>query len=135
MTSKWLAAIVQGVLPFAAAVAVWAIAATPAQADELIVSLSPLSDVVAGSTGNSFDVLLTNASASAVSIAGFTFEVLTASPDISFIGATTATATPYILAPIPCLGRTLLDLAAAVLTWARVTWTLLAQFRWLRRQP
>ena len=104
MKSKWLAAIVLGMIPFAAAVAVCAIAASPAQADELIVSLSPLNDVAAGSTGNSFDVLLTNASASRVLIAGFTFQVLTASPDIAFIAATTATATPYIFGADSVLG-------------------------------
>ena len=59
-------------------------------------SLSSLSDVAAGSTGNSFDVLLTNNSGAAVSIFAFFFEVTSSSTDVTFTDATTATATPYI---------------------------------------
>lgn len=70
--------------------------AAPAQADVLTVSLSPLSDVVSGSTGNGFDVLLTNTSGPAVEVAGFFFEVVTSSSDVTFTDATTASATAYI---------------------------------------
>ncbi len=96
MKTRWLAVAVQCMMPIAATVLACAMTAPAAQADELIVSLSPLSDVAAGSTGNGFDVLLTNGSPSAVSIAGFFFEVLASSPGVTFTGATTGTATPYI---------------------------------------
>ena len=66
------------------------------QASVLAVSLSPLGSVAAGSTGNNFDVLLTNTSGAGVSIGGFFFEVLSGSPDLTFTDATTATATSYI---------------------------------------
>jgi hypothetical protein len=83
-------------IPFVAAIVVCSITAIPAQADGLSVSLSPLSDVAAGSTGHSFDVLLTNGSGSTVSIEAFFFEVLTSSSDVTFTDATTATGTPYV---------------------------------------
>ena len=67
-----------------------------ARGDVLTVSLSPVGNVVAGSNGNGFDVLLTNTSGPAVSIGSFFFEVLASSPDITLTDATTATATSYI---------------------------------------
>ena len=84
------------VMPLMAAIVMCSLTATPAHADGLIVSLSPLSDVNAGSTGNSFDVLLRNTSGSAVSIEAFFFEVLSSSSDITFTDATTASGTSYI---------------------------------------
>ena len=72
------------------------IAASPAHADGLIVSLSPLSDVAAGSTGNTFDVTLTNSSGASASIGAFFFEVTSSSSDITFTDATVDTADPYI---------------------------------------
>jgi hypothetical protein len=83
-------------MPLVAAIVVCLLAAIPAHADTLTVSLSPLSDVAAGSTGNSFDVLLTNTSGPAVAIGGFFFEVTSSSSDTTFTDATTATGTPYI---------------------------------------
>jgi len=68
----------------------------PLPASTLTVSLSALGSVAAGSTGNNFDVLLTNTSGPAVSVGGFFFEVMAASPDVTFTDATTATATSYI---------------------------------------
>ena len=96
MKTKWLAVVAECMIPFAAAVMVCAIAPTPARADGLSVALTPLSDVAAGSTGNTFDVLLTNGSASAVSIEAFAFEVVSSIPDVTFSGASTATSTTYI---------------------------------------
>jgi hypothetical protein len=96
MKRKWLGVAVQSLMAIAAAVTLCAITAAPARADGLTVSLSPLSDVAAGSTGNGFDVLLTNGSPSAVSIEGFFFEVLASSADVTFTGATTGTAATYI---------------------------------------
>jgi hypothetical protein len=83
-------------MPLAALTVLCWLTAAPARADGLTVSFSGLTDVTAGSTGNSFDVLLTNSSSSDVSIDAFFFEVLTSSPDVSFTDATTNTATPYI---------------------------------------
>lgn len=81
----------------AAAILLSAFAPPRAQADGLTVSLSPLSDVPAGSTGNGFDVLLTNGSAAAVSIDGFFFGVSSSSADVTFTDATTSSSTaPYI---------------------------------------
>jgi hypothetical protein len=69
----------------------------PTRADVLAISIqSPLS-VKAGDSGDGFDVLLTNVSGPAVSIAAFTFEISTTSTDITFTDANTGTlAAPYI---------------------------------------
>lgn len=70
--------------------------AVPARAD-LVVSFSDPGNVTAGSSGNSFDVLLTNTGSSGVALGVFTFEVATTSSDITFTDVTTATAAnPYI---------------------------------------
>jgi hypothetical protein len=83
-------------MPLVAAILAGSLAAPPAQADNLVVSFSPLSDVAAGSTGNSFEVLLTNTLGPAASISGFFFEVTSSSSDVTFTDATTATVAPYI---------------------------------------
>jgi len=46
----------------------------------------------AGSTGNSFEVFLSNTGATAVDISGFSFEISTATSNINFTEATTSTA-------------------------------------------
>ena len=70
--------------------------AAPARAD-LVVSFSDPGNVAAGSTGDSFDVLLTNTGLGDVVLGAFTFEVATTSADITFTDVTTATvAEPYI---------------------------------------
>jgi hypothetical protein len=94
--TKFLRVPVLFLMPLATAILLCLLQGTPARADGLTVSLSPLSDVTAGSTGNSFDVLLTNSSGSAVSIEAFFFEVQSSSSDVTFTDATTATGTPYI---------------------------------------
>jgi hypothetical protein len=69
----------------------------PAYGD-LIVSTESVS-AAQGSTGNTFDVLLTDTGPSSVSIGGFIFEIATSDPDITFTGAFISTATaPYIFA-------------------------------------
>jgi hypothetical protein len=50
----------------------------------------------AGSSGNSFDVQLSNSGPSAVTIAGFSFGILTANINISFRDANISTSSPYI---------------------------------------
>lgn len=50
----------------------------------------------AGSSGNSFDVQLSNSGPSAVTIAGFSFGILTANVNISFRDANISTTAPYI---------------------------------------
>ena len=87
---------VRFLMPLVAVAVVCLLSAMPSRADGLIVSLSPLSDVAAGSTGNSFEVLLTNSSGATFSIAGFFFEVTSSSSDVTFTDATTATVAPYI---------------------------------------
>lgn len=70
----------------------------PARAD-LVFSLEPGTTAAAGSTGNAFDVLLTNTGSSPVTVAGFSFGITTSDTDISFTGATTSTVTaPYVFA-------------------------------------
>lgn len=67
-----------------------------AHADILQLSVSPDITAAPGTTGNGFDVLLTNLSGPAVSIAAFSFEISVLSPDITFTDASTATMSPYI---------------------------------------
>lgn len=69
----------------------------PARAD-IIYSISPATvDATAGDVGDSFDVLLTNTGASAISVAAFDFEVQVTDSDITLTGADFNTgATPYI---------------------------------------
>ncbi len=65
----------------------------------LIVSVQPLSTPAApGSTGNSFDVLLSNTGPTSVTIGGFSFGITTTDTDVTFTDATTGTSvlTPYI---------------------------------------
>jgi hypothetical protein len=52
--------------------------------------------VAAGSSGNGFDVQLSNSGPSAVTIAGFSFGILTANTNISFRDANISTSAPYI---------------------------------------
>jgi len=61
-------------------------------------SFSAPSNVTAnpGTIGNSFDVSLTNTGASPVTIQGFSFEIATVTPNITFTGAFTNTSGPYI---------------------------------------
>jgi hypothetical protein len=68
------------------------------RADGLDVSMAPGISANAGSTGNAFDVLLTNTGASAVTVAGFTFGIVTTDTDITFTDATTSTSAPYVFA-------------------------------------
>ncbi len=69
----------------------------PARAAALILSIQSPVFANAGSSGNSFDVLLTNTSASLVSIGAFAFELSTASSDVIFTDATTGTlSAPYV---------------------------------------
>ncbi|HLK63199.1 MAG TPA: hypothetical protein VKU19_07150 [Bryobacteraceae bacterium] len=57
-----------------------------------------------GSTGNAFDVLLTNTGASAVAVDGFIFQITTTDLDITFTGTNISTTTPYIFAGDSLLG-------------------------------
>jgi len=63
---------------------------------QIIVSVESVA-ANAGDTGGGLDVTLTNSTAGAVQIGGFSFELATNSTDITFTGVTTATTTaPYI---------------------------------------
>jgi len=78
-----------------AVLAVCSFASMPARAD-LMMSIQSVT-VNAGSTGNLFDVLLTNnGPAPTAVIESFTFGIETIIPGITFTGVTTATSTPYI---------------------------------------
>jgi hypothetical protein len=95
--SKFPRSSLQFFAALAAAILACFFAPSHALADGLTVSLSPLSDVAAGSSGNSFDVLLTNSSGLDYSIDGFSFDVASSSSDVTFTDATTSPATaPYI---------------------------------------
>jgi hypothetical protein len=67
----------------------------PAHAD-FIFSLEPGITGAVGSTGNFFDVLLTNTGGSAVTVGSFSFGITTADTDITFTNADTSTTTPYV---------------------------------------
>ena len=69
----------------------------PVRADSLEISIESPINVNAGTSGNGFDVLLTNLSGPAVSLAGLTFEISVPSTDIQLSEANTATLLdPYI---------------------------------------
>lgn len=68
------------------------------RADGLDLSIAPGTSASAGSTGNAFDVLLTNTGTSAVTLAGFSFGITTADTDITFTNADTSTGAPYVFA-------------------------------------
>jgi hypothetical protein len=61
----------------------------------ITISLTPAS-ATAGSTGNSFEVDLTNSGSSSVTVGGFSFELSIANPNISLTNATTATTALYL---------------------------------------
>ena len=68
--------------------------ATEANADLVIGAQSVSAN--AGSTGNSFEVYLTNTGSSSVDVAAFSFEISTTSSNINLTGATTSTTDAYI---------------------------------------
>lgn len=68
------------------------------RADGLDVTIAPGISAAAGSTGNAFDVLLTNSGTSTVTLAGFSFGITTADTDITFTNADTSTVAPYVFA-------------------------------------
>jgi hypothetical protein len=61
----------------------------------LIVSIQSVT-AAAGSSGDAFDVELTNTDSAALAVGGFSFGIVTANPDISFTDANTSTTAPYI---------------------------------------
>jgi hypothetical protein len=77
-------------------VAMWAVGLIPARA-ATIYSISPATiSASLGDVGDSFDVVLTNSGPGPISVAAFAFEVTVADPDVTLLGATYATALPYI---------------------------------------
>jgi hypothetical protein len=112
-------------------VAAFLLYSVPARAD-MIVSLESPINANAGTSGNGFDVLLTNSGPSAVSIAGFTFEISVSSTDIVLTNANTATLlNPYIFSgnslfgPIITSANTGQDLSASDLSNALGSFTTL----------
>jgi len=79
------------------ALTILAIFPIPARA-ALIFSLQPSITANAGSTDNQFDVLLTNTGSSAVTVAAFSFGIVTSDASITFTGASISTVSPYIFA-------------------------------------
>jgi hypothetical protein len=64
-----------------------------------ILSIQPaVVPAIAGDTGDSFDVVLTNSGPSSISVAAFSFEVSVTDPDITLTSADFSTALPYIFA-------------------------------------
>ena len=80
-------------LAFLFAIAAFLIQTTPAQA-ALVLEVENAT-ALAGSSNNSFDVVLENTGPSSVTIAGFSF-ALTSSSRVTYTDVTTATALPYI---------------------------------------
>ena len=58
----------------------------------VIMNLQPVSDA-GGSTGDTFDVTLTNTGPTSISVAGFSFGLSVGTSDLSFTGVSTATTT------------------------------------------
>jgi hypothetical protein len=74
----------------------------------IILSIQPATTSAApGSSGDSFDVVLTNTGPSGVSIAGFNFELTAADPDVTLTQVTFGTAAPYIFSGISLFGPVL----------------------------
>lgn len=72
-----------------AAACLWAFVAAPAQG-ALFLSINPSNQVVSSpSSGNFFDVVLNNTSASSFAIAGFSYELSVGTTDFVFAGAST----------------------------------------------
>jgi len=69
---------------------------SPAVRADFVFSLEPAITASAGSTGNTFDVLLTNTGPSAVTVGGFSWDITTADTDITFTNADTSSVTPYL---------------------------------------
>jgi hypothetical protein len=65
--------------------------AAPAHAT-LIISVEPVT-AAPGTTGGTFDVLLTDSGSAGVSVAGFIFQIQSSNPAITFTGTFTSTAT------------------------------------------
>jgi len=68
----------------------------PASAQAALILSVQSATAAAGSSGNTFDVLLNNSGPSAVTIGGFSFGILTPNINISFRDANTSTSAPYI---------------------------------------
>jgi len=62
---------------------------------DLVINLQPVSDA-AGSTGDTFDVTLTNTGPGSVIIAGFSFGLSVGTTDLTFTDVTTGTTEPYV---------------------------------------
>jgi hypothetical protein len=58
----------------------------------------------AGSSGNAFDVELTNSGPNSLLVGGFSFGIVTANPNITFQGANTSTTNSYIFEGASLLG-------------------------------
>jgi len=78
-----------------AAIAMILIAAPQLFAAGITISLTQAS-ATTSSTGNSFEVDLTNMSSSSITVGGFSFELSIANPNISLTGVTTSTAAAYV---------------------------------------
>lgn len=79
-----------------AAIVLMILDVNPARA-ELLFSIEPQTiSVIPGSTGNAFDVTLSNTGPTGVTIGGFSFGLSVADLDIQFTEVNTATTVPYI---------------------------------------
>lgn len=77
----------------------------PGQA-AVIIMIQPVS-AFAGSSGNTFDILLQNTGSSTVNVGSFTFEINTPDADINLSSATTATVPPYVFSGHSLFGPTI----------------------------
>ena len=67
----------------------------------------PTTSAAAGSTGDSFDVTLTNTGTADIDVGSFAFELSVSSTSVSFTAATTATSSPYVFAGSSLFGPTI----------------------------
>jgi len=68
----------------------------PASANASLIEMVQSATAAPGSSGNAFDVLLTNTGPSAITVGGFSFGISIANPSISFRDANTSTSAPYV---------------------------------------
>ncbi len=86
----------QGLLSTVLAASVAAAFFCPASANASLIVAVESAIAAPGSSGNTFDVQLTNTGPSAITVGGFSFGISTGNPSISFRDANTSTSETYI---------------------------------------
>src|SRR5215813_8248116 len=94
----------QGLLSTVLAAGVAATFFCPANANASVIVAVQSASAAPGSSGNTFDVQLTNTGPSGITVGGFSFGISTGNPDISFRESNTSTSAPYIFDGLSLFG-------------------------------